>query len=79
MKRTVPHLRLGDTVTAKVVEHVGADIFIVDFYGDLLRIKNDAKVLMSPGSSVFLTVNGVKPLQFKLSKTKKSHRFSLSV
>jgi hypothetical protein len=69
MKMTVPGFRLGDVVRAKVVDVIPPEHFIIEFYGDLLRVKNQSRRRLKKGQSIQLRVRAVQPLEFQVLST----------
>lgn len=67
MKRTLPHLELGDQVYGTLVEKISSQYWIVSFYGDLVRIKNISPRTFQVGEKIPLKVQGINPLKFILA------------
>lgn len=66
MKFILPTLRLGQIVTAEVVECISAEEFIVNFAGDLVRVKNTSGENTLVGQKLALRVTSISPLGFQL-------------
>ena len=66
MKFTLPKLRLGQTIEAKVTDQNRDGSLIVDFDGDLLRVVNQADFPIRIGQRVLLEVKALNPLQFRI-------------
>ena len=69
MKHRIQSFQLGQVEQAQVVEAVGAEFFIVNFYGDLLRVRNGTKKDFRPGEWIQLVVTSIYPLSFQLYET----------
>jgi hypothetical protein len=79
MKFTLPNLKLGERVQAKIVEVVSDNEFIANFHGDLLRISNKTKRPMQIGQVITLEVTSLKPFLFKLAEEKRFCHIDFSV
>lgn len=66
MKRVIPNLHVGDIVKAQVVEQLSNGYLLLDFYGDLIRVKSEIRSDANPGTSIRLQVIGLNPMQFQL-------------
>jgi hypothetical protein len=66
MKHTVHRLRVGDQVWAQIVERVSSTEFIVSFYGDLIRVRNESPNAFVAGDKVLVRATSLSPLSFKL-------------
>lgn len=65
MKKTIPLLRVGQMIRAEIVE-TNQESLIVNFNGDLLRIENQSSAVIQPLDQIWLEVQGLSPLRFKL-------------
>ncbi len=81
-----PHLRSlkkGQEVWAVVEETIALNEIIINFSGDLLRVKNQTERNFRVGQRVLLSVHGVAPLKLKLivryGKEKSSRVIDLSI
>lgn len=59
--------KLGEVVRAKLIERVSAQVWIVDFAGQLLRVTNNTPTHLSEGQMISLEVTAVRPLQFAVT------------
>ncbi|MCB0377099.1 MAG: hypothetical protein KDD33_01275 [Bdellovibrionales bacterium] len=59
-------LKLGDQVSAKLIEKVDTHHWIVSFEGDLLQVRNATTFTFEAGKIVSLQVVSERPLQFKI-------------
>ena len=66
--------KLGQVVKAKLVERVSAQVWIVDFAGQLLRVTNNTHARLSEGQLISLEVTGIRPLQFAVTSTSAKQR-----
>lgn len=66
MKPTIQTLKLGDFISAQVIENVGDGESILSFHGDLLRVKNESPQPLVVGDTVMVRVVTVRPLQFQV-------------
>jgi hypothetical protein len=66
MQFTLPFLKKGQRVRADVVEVIAESLYIVNFQGDLLRIRNSSRRVLKPGDQIYLEVTALKPLGFKI-------------
>ena len=69
MKHWIQSFQLGQVEQAQVIEAVGSEFFIVNFYGDLLRVRNSTKKNFRPGEWIQLIVTSIQPLSFQLYET----------
>jgi hypothetical protein len=79
LRHQISRLRVGDTIWVQVVERIEASFFIVDFNGDLLRIKNETRMDISEGESVPLEVVAIHPLKFRHSARSGRRGFNITV
>ncbi len=67
MKRTLPFLKLGQKITARIIEIPCEGEAVVNFSGDLARIRNLSNHSFQVGDEVLWVVSAVRPLQFKVA------------
>lgn len=79
MKRVIPSLQIGELVKAQVLEVQHQGYLILDFYGDLIRVKNELQSDVRKGQLLDLQVISLLPLQFQLFVAKSSKRFERTV
>lgn len=79
MKFTLPNLKLGQRVEAKIIEVIGEKAVVANFRGDLLRIANQTGRPMKPGQVINLEITALRPLKFKLAEPRGFQRFDVSV
>ena len=79
MRFTLANVKKGDILQARVSEVLSADEFIVDFSGDLMRIKNKTQRSLRAGQFVSLIVFQVSPLGFRLAKARKSSGLDITI
>jgi len=65
MKFTLNRLRIGDTLTAQVVERVRANEYIVSFRGDLIRVRSENPKPLAVHERVLVRVVALNPLAFQ--------------
>lgn len=73
MKFTLPFLKKGDLVQAKVIEILPDRACIVSFNGDLVRVKNSSGRIFSAGDTVKLKVTHLDPLSFQIPTSSNRH------
>lgn len=73
MKFTLPYLKKGEVVQAKVIEVISPSTFIVSFNGDLIRVRNSSGQKFSTGDTVKLKVSQLRPLSFQISSASRRH------
>lgn len=67
MKLFLPSLKVGDIVTAEVIDASGPNAFIVKFESDLIRVANETRTSIKVGDRISLIVATINPLSFRLS------------
>ena len=65
-------MKLGDIVQASVVERVSGEVFIVNFNGRLMRVKNSSGLPMQADQGVKLRVTAIEPLAFQIVGPKRN-------
>lgn len=70
MKKILPFLKLGQKILAHIVEIPTPGEAIVNFSGDLARIKNLSDHSFNVGDEVLWIVSSIKPLRFKVATLK---------
>ena len=70
-------LRLGERVWAVVDECIAGNEMVVNFTGDLVRVKNSTGRFFRPGERVQLQVALLYPLSFRLVEPRFSRKLSL--
>ena len=66
MKFTLHKLKIGDLLRAQVVEMVNPAEYIVSFYGDLIRVRNESQKTLAVNERVLVRVIAIKPLAFQM-------------
>mgnify|MGYP004346175107 CR=1 FL=1 len=79
MARDLGSARVGDIVTASVVEVVSPHEMIVNIQGHLLRVVDKTMRINPSTPQIDLVVVQVKPLAFKLATAHKNGRISITV
>jgi hypothetical protein len=83
MKHIIHKLRIGDQVWAQIVERVSSTEFIVSFYGDLIRIRNESPNSFVAGDKVLVRAVTLSPLTFRLvpatETTRGANRLNVSI
>jgi len=79
MKFTLSRLKVGDTVKAEIVESLSSKEFIINFNGDLIRVKNQGSRRLVPGALVELRVVTVSPFSFHLIERSGSANIDISI
>ncbi len=60
-------MKLGEKIKVNVVEEITDSVFIVNFHGKLMRVKNTSAKKINKNQIVELKVVALKPLVFKLN------------
>lgn len=81
MKPVLRSLRPGQTVWAVVDEVIALGEIVVNFNGDLLRVKNESDRIFRVGTRIRLQVESVYPLAFKVlsNKPRSPRGFEISI
>lgn len=62
----IRNLKIGDIITVKVIEQTSTGYLIVEYVGQLLRVKNDTQIQFKAKDRVELRLSSLKPQTFKL-------------
>lgn len=65
MKFHLSRLKIGQDLVAQVAECFADGDVLVDFHGDLIRVKNQTAKRFFPGDMIPLRVTSIKPLGFQ--------------
>jgi hypothetical protein len=79
MKFTVPRLKIGSQVEATVNECFADGDVLIDFRGDLMRVKNQTATRFLPGDQIHLRVLTLKPLSFQFVTKPPNFRHKIDV
>jgi hypothetical protein len=79
VKFVLSRLKIGDLVSAQVVEHIAGQDLIVNFQGDLIRVSNKTPDHFVLGQNIKLKVIRLRPLGFQLLSNKNRNGLSVSV
>jgi hypothetical protein len=79
MQFTVPRLKTGQQVEAIVSECFPDGDVLVDFHGDLVRVKNRTGLRLEVGDFIRLRVLTVRPLSFQFVARPKEFRRRIDV
>ncbi len=79
MKFVLSRLKIGDLVSAEVVELAAGHDLIVNFQGDLIRVSNKTPDLFALGQKINLKVIRLRPLGFQLLSNRNGKGLSVSV
>jgi hypothetical protein len=79
MQFTVPRLKIGQQVEAIVNECFADGDVLVDFRGDLVRVKNQTTLRFVPGEKIRLRVLSVQPLAFQFVTKPRAYRHRIDV
>lgn len=66
MKPVLRNLKLGQQVWAVVEEVIAQNEVVINFSGDLLRVKNQTNKNLRPGQRVQVQIEEIFPLKLKL-------------
>jgi hypothetical protein len=67
MKLSLPDVKLGQTIKAKVDDILPGNELLINFHGDLIRVANETTKIIKRGQMIELIVTAIKPLQFRLA------------
>jgi len=79
MKTTIHRLRIGDKVWAQVLELLSNEEMIVNFNGDLIRVRNESQKPLYVGDKVLVQAVAIRPLQFQIVSEQKDRATRLNV
>ena len=66
MKFYIPEVKIGQIVEGLVEDIISHEYLIINFKGDLIRVKNSTQRTFHKGDNIRLEVTGLNPLEFQV-------------
>lgn len=79
LKANVSALKVGQKVWAIIEETILGDEIIVNFHGDLLKVKNQSRRHFRTGQRIQLNVTSIYPLQFQLLEARRLEKSNTKI